>query len=274
MTDSVQVPNGADAELQALGNRQLLDEFDPPSYRIRPLLEAVLVSIGVMAAVMGTGAFIYERAEEAQKEEIREGLVRTARVASTIIDPELHKSFDDPADQDTPEYQQIDAAMLRILNADPQIAYFYTAVRGDDGKVYFILDPTPPPEDPNEEDTSVNLLDPYDDPNPEILEALDTQQVVTSKEPYTDQWGTFVSGYIPLRDADGNFYAVLGMDIEVSNYFKRLEPIRRATTRALVAGFFVSFFAGTLVWFLRNFVRRLNDRRILLHRELRRRLPG
>lgn len=274
MTEASGPQEGGDATLRQMSNQQLLEEYDPPRYRIRPLLEAVLVTLGVMAAVMGTSAFIYDRAEEAQKEEIREGLVRTARVAATIVDPALHKSFDSPEKQDTPEYQALDAAMYRVMKADPQIAYFYTAVKGADGKVYFIMDPTPAPTDPNEEDTSVDLMDEYEDPNPEILRALETQEVVTSEEPYTDQWGTFVSGYVPLRDADGKFYAVLGMDIAVTNYFKRLEPIRRATTRALVAGFFVSFFAGTIVWFLRNFVKRVNNRRIDLHRELRRRLPG
>jgi len=267
-------PITAPTDIARLSNRELLDEYEPPRYRIRPLFEAFAVALAVLVAVVGTSAFIYDRAEEAQKAEIREGLVRTARVASTIIDPELHKSFDSPEKQDTPEYQALDAAMYKVLKADPQIAYFYTAIMKEDGTVAFIMDPTPAPTDPNEEDTSVNLLDPYDDPNPEILEALKTQEVVTSESPYTDQWGTFVSGYVPLRDKDGKFYAVLGMDIEVSNYFARLAPIRRATTRALVAGFFVAFVSGMIVWFLRNFVRRVNERRIDLHDELRRRLPS
>jgi hypothetical protein len=37
------------------------------------------------------------------------------------------------------------------------------------------------------------------------------------------------------------------------NYFARLKPMVRSTVRAMVAGFFVSFMVGALVWFMRIF---------------------
>lgn len=255
----------------SLGSDELLNEFDPPQYRVHPVIEAVVVALAVMIAVMGTVGFIYTHAERAQADEIRQGLVRTARVVASLIDPELHKSFVSPEQEESPEYQAIDRIMLGVLKSDPQIAYLYTAVKKGD-EVYFILDPTPKPTDPDEEDKSVNLWDKYEDANPEILQALETKEIVTSPEPYTDEWGTFISSYVPLFDANGEFYAVLGMDIEVSEYLRRLEPIRRATTRAMVAGFFVSFMIASIVWFLRGFLMRVNARRIALHAELRRRL--
>lgn len=258
--------------LHELSNAELLNEFDPPPYRVRPLLESLGVALAVMVAIMGTVFFIYQRAEEAQKAEIRQGLVRSARLAASQIDPALHQSFQRPEDETSAAYLEIDRRFLAMLRSDPQIAYLYTAVERD-GKVYFILDPTPAPEDPSEEDNSVHLWDEYEDPNPEILRALRSREVVTSEEPYTDEWGTFISGYVPLLDAEGQFYGVLGMDIEVSEYFRRLEPIRRATTRAMVAAFFVSFVAASVVWFLRSFLARVNRRRLQLHSELRRRLP-
>jgi hypothetical protein len=252
---------------------ELLEQYAPAEYRIRPLTEALIVFAGVMVAVVTTVYFIYARALDAQKAEIRDGLARTAHVVASQIDATDHRRFLAPEDEQLPEYQRMDAMMLRFLRADPKIAYLYTAIEKD-GKVHFILDPTPAPTDPNEEDKSVTLMDEYEDANPEILRALRERTVVVSEEPYTDAWGTFVSGYVPLVDAQGEFFAVLGMDLEVSEYFNRLEPIKRATVRAMVTGFFIAFLTAAAVWFLRNFILVLNRRRLALYREIRERVAA
>ena len=46
------------------------------------------------------------------------------------------------------------------------------------------------------------------------------------------------------------------------NYFERLAPIKRATTRTMVAGFFIAFLIASLVWFTRNFGMKINDKRL------------
>jgi hypothetical protein len=55
--------------------------------------------------------------------------------------------------------------------------------------------------------------------------------------------------------------AVLGIDIEATKFFSRLEPIKRATTRTMVIGFFISFLVGSIVWFTRNFGLKINNKR-------------
>jgi hypothetical protein len=104
----------------------------------------------------------------------------------------------------------------------------------------------------------------YDDAsgNAAFLRAFETQKPTTSDEPYSDEFGRFISGYVPLLDAKGQFYGVLGMDIDIKDYEGRLAPIRRATTRAFVAGFFVAFLMAAAVWFLRNFISVLNAKRL------------
>jgi signal transduction histidine kinase len=41
---------------------------------------------------------------------------------------------------------------------------------------------------------------------------------VAIEEPYSDQWGTYMSGFAPIRDTKGNAIAVLGIDIDASRY--------------------------------------------------------
>ena len=244
----------------------LLAKHAPGRYRIRPLLEAVVVFVAVMAATFITVSFIHLRALDAQKQEIRQGLLRTANVLSTLVDVEQHRGFNTPALESSDAFIAAEQQLIRAKQADPQIAFLYTAVLDGD-TVRFVLDATLPPL-AGEEDTRVALLSAYDNPPAEMVEALRTGETRASAEPYTDEWGTFVSAYVPLRDANGAAVGVLGLDLEVSDYLARLEPIGRATRRALVTAFFIAFLMGSAVWFLRRFILVLHHRRNALFEDL------
>jgi hypothetical protein len=246
---------------------QLLAEHAPERYRVRPLLEAALVMVAVLLATFSTIYFIYAHALEAQKGEIRQGLLRTANIIATQIDPALHRTFTSPEHESSPEYIAAEDALLKILRSDPTIAFIYTAIK-QEGVIRFVLDPTPVPE-AGEEDSRVALLEEYPDPSEEIVTALLEHVTIVSSEPYVDQWGSFVSAYVPLFDEAGEFVAVIGVDIDATEYFSRLAPIRRATVRALVTAFFLAFLTASAVWFLRNFIAVLNERRFALYRDFR-----
>jgi len=128
--------------------------------------------------------------------------------------------------------------------------------------VYFILDPTPEGDSDNDGvDDKSHIMQEYTDASAEIIQALKEQKVVTSEEPYTDQWGSFISSYTPIYDAQNQFVGVIGIDVKADTYFERLAPIKRATIRAMVTGFFISFLIGSTVWFTRNFSKVLNRSR-------------
>jgi hypothetical protein len=248
-----------------LSENTLLHELRPARYQVRPLLEALTVALVIVIATCSTTYFIYARALFAQEAEIRQGLLRTAHVAASIIDPDLHQSITQASDESSARYQQALAPLTRMQRSDPQIAYLYTAVKIGN-QYHFIFDTTPGPSKPGEVDKSVAVMQVYDDApdNLAFLRAFETQKPTTSDEPYSDEYGRFISGYVPLKDANGQFYGILGMDIDIKDYEARLAPIRRATTRAFVAGFFVAFLMASAVWFLRNFIFILNKKRLRL----------
>ena len=241
----------------------LMAELRPARYRIRPFVEAIAVAIVIIIATISTTYFIYARALYAQEAEIRQGLLRTAHVAASIIDPKVHQSIHAASDESSERYQNALAPLVRMQQSDPQIAYLYTAIKQGEN-YYFIFDTTPTPTDPKMEDTSVAVMQMYTDAheNAAFLRAFATQKPTTSDESYTDEYGKFISGYVPLKDDNGLVYGVLGMDIDVKDYEARLLPIRRATTRAYVAGFFVAFLMASAIWFLRNFIFVLNRKRL------------
>ncbi len=249
--------------------------YQPHDYRVRPLLEAISIALMILIASFSTIYFIYDRALEAQKAEIRQGLLRSAKMAASLVDANAHQSFIAPDMQHSAAFQAALKPLVEMQRSDPQIAYLYTLIKRVDksGKenYHFVFDTTQSADTYAETEDPVNLLQIYEDAaeNAAFLKSYASEDLATSDDSYTDEFGTFISGYVPLKDANGKQYAVLGMDIDVKDYEARLQPIRRATVRALVAAFFVAFLMGSSIWFLRNFIARLNQHRMQLFNEIK-----
>ena len=60
------------------------------------------------------------------------------------------------------------------------------------------------------------LLKPYEDVPAEVTEAWTNRKLVITKEPYTDEYGTFVSGFYPVLNDSGSPVGVLGLDLDVT----------------------------------------------------------
>ena len=230
------------------------------SYRIYPLTEGILIGLFVFFAIFMTTFFIYQYSLDAQKGEIKEGLLRTAKVVGAFINADVHQNLIVGQETSNNYLQQIKPLEV-ALKADESIKYLYTAILKDN-KVFFILDATAAGDlDGDGVEDKAGIMEEYPEAGTEIVRALTNHEIVISDTPYTDRWGSFLSAYVPLLNKRGESVAVLGIDIEASEYFTRLEPIKRATTRTMVIGFFISFLVGSIVWFMRNFGLKINIKR-------------
>jgi methyl-accepting chemotaxis protein len=79
----------------------------------------------------------------------------------------------------------------------------------------------------------------YDDAPDEAMDAYTKKTFIVTKHPYTDEWGTFVSGFYPVLNNAGAVTGVLGIDFDVS-YVSALE--RRA-----ILAFIISLSAALLI---------------------------
>jgi len=105
------------------------------------------------------------------------------------------------------------------INESYGFTYIYF-LRHDRGRFNFIIDTDDIPLFGGE--TGKYLLKPYEDPPDEVLTAWTSGLLTVTKKPYTDEWGTFVSGFYPIKNDSGNTLGVLGLDLDVS-YVKNLE---------------------------------------------------
>lgn len=218
-----------------IGNRQRRE--------IAPWIQGAVVAFAVALSFSAIIWTIYWWSQNALISEINKGLVRTAGIAARSIDPELHRKFTRPEQRDTPDYRSAARPLADILIADPDIAYVWTAVRIA-GRVYFILDGSEPPE------PQVGVMEEYSDPPADLLAAFATDDGIVSK-PYTDEWGTFVSAYMPFKNGQG-VVGVVGVSLTMTNYFERLHRIRNGSLFGAAIGFTIAVIMGISVWFNRK----------------------
>lgn len=78
--------------------------------------------------------------------------------------------------------------------------------------------------------------------SPEVRQVIEQGRLVEKPDIYTDDWGSWISAFIPLRNNQGKIVAVLGLDIQADYVLQIQHTIRR---RILVS--FVLTYAGLLV---------------------------
>lgn len=218
-----------------------------------PALQGVLFTLAWLAVTNVTIYFIYLRAVEAVKEEIRDGLLRNVSVAATSIDGDQHRRFTSKSYRQDPAYLAFIAHMENLRKASTDVRYLYTNILKD-GKVYFIANGSPQ-NDNNKDgkpDEAPQLMDPYPDAGKALRDALRNQKPAVDQEPYTDVWGTFYSAYAPFKDSQGRFVGTLGMDLELRTLQQRLKPIGVAAQRAAFTSGILAILFGAAVWFFRS----------------------
>ncbi len=194
-----------------------------------------LLGIAATVVVFGAGALVLEQFHQDARlvfqNEFHRNLCNTALAAAATVDVALHQSLQ-PGDENTERYQRAIAPLARIQATNPQIRYIYTFVRRH-GKIYFVLDPTPPGDHDRDgvEDKSY-IGEEYAEIDPEMHAVfLSNRPWVTEVGP--DRWGEFISAYAPIRDAEGRAVAAVGVDVRAQDYLQELSKIDRAYGRQM-----------------------------------------
>jgi len=134
---------------------------------------------------------------------------------------------------DDPAYLKLIELEKQWLALNRSVADIYTIMWTPDGKLAFMVDSetdydhSGKIDDDRERRTMIGEV--YD--NPEAGKTLGEALVgesVFDKQIVTDRWGTWVSAYEPIRDADGRIYAVLGVDFPAQTWISAILAARRS----------------------------------------------
>jgi hypothetical protein len=134
---------------------------------------------------------------------IQNELSQRARGLAALIDGDLHRTINDPNQEDGDDYQRCIAPLRRVLASSNGLRFVYTAVLKD-GRVHLVLDATPRGDADHDgvEDHS-NIMEKYDSPDAEMLIALREGRATANAAPHRDKRGALLSGYAPFYDSAG-----------------------------------------------------------------------
>jgi class 3 adenylate cyclase len=178
---------------------------------------AVAFALTVIATSALIGAVGFFAARAFINEGIRLRLQDITTLAASGVDPETTAKLRKREDEDIPEYAKVKGYLQKVKQTDPDIQFVYLYRIEPSGKVYFVAD-----NEPEDSKNISHLGDEYDE-MPELGRAQYRPGVgaETEKDFTKDQWGAYLSSYIPIVNASGQIECALGIDMSaraVQNY--------------------------------------------------------
>lgn len=151
--------------------------------------------------------FTYGATKTALKETLQEEVKALAAVAATQVDGDLHSTIKE-GDEETPTYVQIRDQLYAMQESHPDIVYMYTYVKSGDDLTAFIVDA----EYGLEDGDSAIIGEVYEDTTEVMLNSF-VDYPTAEDEFVSDRWGTYLSGYAPIKNSGGEIVAALGVDM-------------------------------------------------------------
>jgi methyl-accepting chemotaxis protein len=195
----------------------------------------LIASFSLMIIVVTGGTFIltFVQAKNALLETTRDSMLQSIGIVSTQFSAQEIDEISKlkAGDESTPEYIALIKKLLNMRAVSPDIANFYV-VHIDADKVFFYLDDAVSP-------TKIGQA--YENPEDKLLAAVNSPQV--SNDVYSDEFGTFLSGYAPVKDRNGKTIFIIGADMLAAKVIERQNLIENTiyfTLAALVLMIFLS----------------------------------
>jgi methyl-accepting chemotaxis protein len=193
-----------------------------------------LMLLFVLATVITSlvvGYFAYLSASSTQMSIIKRDLISIASGGTMVINGDQLQQVK-PGDEKTPYYIK-QRKMLQDFQKKSQVTYVYTLYLDGQGNCRFGIDADP--EEPAAIGEEYHLTD--------VMRIAFQGKASTDKKPYTDKWGTFLSGYAPIFNSAGKVVAILGVDREASD----INNLSLRLFYRVLAGCFLAVLLGFLI---------------------------
>lgn len=181
----------------------------------------------------------YKEASSYMLEQVREQLRVQAATSALYVDAENLKKVRSESDA---AYLAEKKKLKQIRASIPSIRDVYTFKPNSSTTWTFLVDSM----DASDKKLFAPLGTTYDiKQDGAIAQAL--TRSVSSRELYHDEYGNWLSGYAPIRDASGQTVAVIGIDMEADRYLDELLRIKIGVVFVFIIGLIVSFFTSLLM---------------------------
>ncbi len=185
-------------------------------------------------------SFNYWSATRLLRNQVRENLRHLVTIAASQMDPALVAAITRPEQTGDRDYRRASAPLLKLRRLVPEIYYAYVFILSPEGLRYTI-DTTYYIQNPSAPASAVSVGDLYVDPSSDALEASRSGLTTVSTRPYTDDFGSFMSGFAAIRNNDGELVGFVGIDVSLAQLQRKEFPLQLTYLLGLVgsAGFSV-----------------------------------
>ena len=152
---------------------------------------------------------------------IRDLLVDLAPLIADQLEQGGHHRITLRTPPDDPGYLALIETQRKLLRLAPHVSDIYTMRGTPDGKVVLVVD-SETDYDRNgriegEREQRTPIGKPYPEVTPEIERAL-RGEALFEFEPVTDEWGTWITAWVPLHRPDGSVEAAMGVDFSAEDW--------------------------------------------------------
>jgi diguanylate cyclase (GGDEF)-like protein len=170
--------------------------------------------LAVLLVSGSIGTYFYFSAVDSLISSLQERLKYSAALISETIDAGRLNTIQKASDISLPAYREYLEKLRDFRHTNPDIAYLYIMRKADD-KVFFVID---------SDETEGQAL-----PGKEYLVYVPTllagfTAASVDKKIWEDEWGSFMSGYSPLKNSRGEY--LIGMDMRADEVKKKLHKLR------------------------------------------------
>lgn len=258
----------------AMFNRSLFDELCKV-FHLKTIIGTLLLA-SILAMLVTYGLYRYTGYMNVQR--IRERALSIAATGAIQFDPAALDQLRTREDVVKPQYKNVIDKLNDIRNQNPIVKYIYIMRPTSDSYIHeFVADADSIDPSAKKDLNFDGVVDEQDRLSPpgelyygpktsDRVEAVFTGFPSVESKPYTDQWGTFITGYGPIKDIDGDVIAFLGVDI----YADKVHELTSASFSPLYyfLGFLLFFVALRLMIFnrplFRNAWKMTQTRRVLV----------
>jgi len=215
--------------------------------KFRTKLFYSFISLGLMSTLLAL-FIIYGEASRLIFDEIRSKILSLVSSTVQLIDPnELQRFIDSDGQKGDSDFHALSRELLEIRNlnrrTDVFVEYVYIISKypGSD-HYFFVIDA----------EEGRRFLSKYGEPFPANIQLPpDPRQAYVTQNIYSDPWGTWITGYAPIFDAEGKVLGLLGIDVRTKEIYLELEKL---LLYGLIA-FAISIFVGIVfAYFLSKLV--------------------
>ncbi|HNT56810.1 MAG TPA: diguanylate cyclase [Syntrophales bacterium] len=175
------------------------------------------------------GTYFYFNAHDSLMRQLQDRLQYSAALLSRTLDANPLGEILGPSDSDKKAYQDTLRQLRAFRRMNKDIAYLYIMRRTDD-KIHFVVDS-------DETDEQALPGTEYMEIPPEMYDGF--VGVSVDAKIYTDEWGSFLSGYAPLMNGMGQY--LLGIDMRADEVKRKFQLLRLSGIVSLFASIVLAF---------------------------------